>query len=471
MLILLRVQASNIQRAPKCDTPDDGYQCQPGISHYWGQYSPFFAVPSEISPDLPRNCKITFAQILSRHGARDPTASKTISYNQTIQKIKSTTKTFRRDYAFLADYEYTLGADQLTAFGEQEMVNSGIEFFHRYNNLAKKFTPFVRASSENRVVVSAQKFDQGYNQAKTSATGADTAYPYPILVISENIGSNNTYVFLLSTLWTYNNLYTSLNHGLCTDFETKPPYNTIASAAQKNFASIFLPPITARLNADLAPVVLSATETIYIMDLCPFNTVASPIGAISPFCNLFSRDEWRQYDYYQTLGKYYGYGAGNPLGPTQGVGFVNELIARLTNAPVQDHTSVNQTLDSKFSTFPTGDGYPLFADFSHDNDLTSIYAALGLYSSFAPLSNTTIETTKQTAGYSAAWTVPFAARMYVEKMKCDGDDEEKVRVVINNRVVPLVGCPVDTKGRCGLKDFVKGLDFARGGGKWDQCFV
>lgn len=207
------------------------------------------------------------------------------------------------------------------------------------------------------------------------------------------------------------------------------------------------------------------------MDLCPFNTVASPIGAISPFCNLFSRDEWRQYDYYQTLGKYYGYGAGNPLGPTQGVGFVNELIARLTNAPVQDHTSVNQTLDSKFPTFPTGDGYPLFADFSHDNDLTSIYAALGLYSSFAPLSNTTIETTKQTAGYSAAWTVPFAARMYVEKMKCDGDDEEKVRVVINNRVVPLVGCPVDTKGRCGLKDFVKGLDFARGGGKWDQCFV
>ena len=154
---------------------------------------------------MPKNCKITFAQILSRHGARDPTASKTVSYNLTIQKIKSTVKEFKGDYAFLANYEYTLGADQLTAFGEQEMVNSGIEFFRRYKNLAKKFTPFVRASSENRVVVSAQKFDQGYNQAKTSAIGVDTAYPYPILVISEDAGSNNTYAFLLSASSAYDN--------------------------------------------------------------------------------------------------------------------------------------------------------------------------------------------------------------------------------------------------------------------------
>lgn len=192
LIVSYRVSASSIPRAPKCDTPDDGYQCKPSISHYWGQYSPFFAVPSAISPDVPGECKITFAQVLSRHGARDPTASKTVAYNQTIAKIKSTVTTFKGKYAFLAGYDYTLGADQLTAFGEQEMVNSGIEFFDRYKKLAKQYTPFVRASSENRVVVSAQKFDQGYNQARTKATGADTAYPYPILILSEDAGENNT---------------------------------------------------------------------------------------------------------------------------------------------------------------------------------------------------------------------------------------------------------------------------------------
>lgn len=152
-------------------------------------------MPSKISPDVPVTCKVTFAQVLSRHGARDPTASKTVVYAALVKKIKDTVPAsqFKGKYAFLAGYTYTLGADQLTAFGEQEMVNSGIKFFKRYRNLAKKYPIFVRASSENRVVVSAQKFDQGYHQASIDATGTDPAsYPYNILVLSENPGSNNT---------------------------------------------------------------------------------------------------------------------------------------------------------------------------------------------------------------------------------------------------------------------------------------
>ena len=133
-------------------------------------------------------------QILSRHGARDPTASKTASYNKTIQKIKSQVKQFSGEYAFLKGYSYTLGADQLTFFGEQEMVNSGIKFYDRYQSLAKRLDPFVRASSETRVVESAQKFTQGYHQAKVADPSARNkgAYPLNVLVISEADGVNNT---------------------------------------------------------------------------------------------------------------------------------------------------------------------------------------------------------------------------------------------------------------------------------------
>lgn len=56
-----------------CDTVLKGYQCQPEISHNFGQYSPFYAVPSDISADIPKGCSVSFAQMLSRHGARDPT--------------------------------------------------------------------------------------------------------------------------------------------------------------------------------------------------------------------------------------------------------------------------------------------------------------------------------------------------------------------------------------------------------------
>lgn len=232
----------------------------------------------------------------------------------------------------------------------------------------------------------------------------------------------------------------TLNHELCTVFED----STTGNDAQSTWSSIFVPPITARLNKNLPGTNLSDTDAISIMDLCPFNTVASPSGTISEFCHLFTPLEWRQYDYYQSLGKYYGYGNGNALGPTQGVGFTNELIARLTDTPVHDDTSTNHTLDSNPETFPLG--RKLYADFSHDNDMTGIFAALGLYNSTKPLSNTTLENTQQTNGFSASWTVPFAARAYVEKLKCIGEKGELVRVLVNDRVIPLVNCGADEFG-------------------------
>ena len=342
--------SSKPSNSSSCDDVCDGYQCQPEISHFWGQYSPYFSISSDISADLPVGCEVTFAQVLSRHGARDPTASKTLSYNATIQHIQNNVKSFTGDYAFLQDYVYNLGADQLTAFGEQEMVNSGIKFYRRYQNLTKQDSPFFRSSGEARVVESAQNFSQGYHQALLADENvtAPISFPYSITVISQSDRSNNT-----------------LSHGLCTNFENGTDAD-ISNAAQAEWQAIFTPPITARLNQKLPGANLSSIQTIYMMDLCPFNTVASPTGAVSPFCALFSTAEWHQYDYYQSLGKYYGYANGNPLGPTQGVGFTNELIARLTGNPVNDHTSVNHTLDASNATFPLGSAHVLFADFSHD---------------------------------------------------------------------------------------------------------
>ncbi|KAH0338357.1 acid phosphatase, partial [Aureobasidium melanogenum] len=432
-----------------CDSIQLGYQCQPQISHYWGQYSPYFSVPSEIPANIPLTCSVTFAQILSRHGARDPTASKTAKYNATIAKIKKNVANFTGKYAFLNDYEYTLGADQLTDFGRQQMENSGIKYYQRYADLARKAVPFVRSSGESRVVESAEKWVDGFTQAKTDDFWANKQYPSVNVVISEAAGSNNT-----------------LNHDLCTSFEDGPDSN-IADAAQKTWVSVFVPSIQKRINADLPGANLTSTEIVYLMDLCPFNTVASTTGAISPFCSLFTETEWQDYGYYESLNKFYGYGSGNPLGPTQGVGFTNELIARLTRKPVVDKTSTNHTLDNNPTTFPLDRA--LYADFSHDNDLTAIFFAMGLYNSTSALSNTSLETAQQTNGYSAAYTVPFAARAYFEKLQCLGHGEELVRVIVNDRVIPLDSCGADVLGRCKLSDFVDSLSFARSGGDWATC--
>lgn len=255
---------------------------------------------SQISSAVPDGCSITFAQILSRHGARDPTSSKTASYNATIQKIHANVTKYPGKYAFLKTYEYTLGADQLTEFGQQEMVNSGIKYYHRYEKLAQDIVPFVRSSGEDRVVESAQNWTQGFTHAKEGNSNANHKYPTVNVIIPEGNGINNT-----------------LDHDLCTAFENGTN-SEIADNAQAKWANVFIPPIRKRLNANLVGAHLTTDETIYLMDLCPFNTVASSVGKISPFCDLFMVEEWRQYDYYQSLGKWYGYSYGNPLGPTEG---------------------------------------------------------------------------------------------------------------------------------------------------------
>lgn len=426
-----------------CDTIDTGYRCSPKISHFWGQYSLWYSVPSEISVAPPKDCQVTFANVLSRHGGRDPTMGKSMAYALLIAEIQNTSTAYPDEFAFLKEYNYHLGADQLTDAGRQGMVNSGAHFYRRYSKLVDKHTPFVRAGGQRRVIESAEKWLAGVAQSLHSK-------PNKIdLIIPEGSKWNNT-----------------LSHDTCPAFESGPSHG-MGERAQKIWAAEFIPPIQARINSKLGTD-LSERSVVYLMDMCPFDTVAHASGRVSKFCHLFSEDEWHQYDYYQTLGKYYGYNIGNPLGATQGTGYVNELLARLTDKPVDDNTNTNTTLDSNPATFPLG--RKVYADFSHDNDISHVLAALGLYNTTKPLSNTTMQTTEETNGYSAAWTVPFASRLYVEKLQCSHEKEEFVRVVVNDRVMPMEFCNADNHGRCRLSEFVESQSFARGGGHWEQCY-
>lgn len=400
-------------------------------------------MPSDIDVAPPKGCDVTFANVLSRHGGRDPTLGKSIAYALLIAEIQNTSTTYPDKFKFLKDFDYALGADELTDAGRQEMVNSGAHFYRRYQKLVEKHTPFVRAGGQHRVVESGEKWLAGIAQSlKSEPNSID-------VVIPEGPAWNNT-----------------LSHDTCPAFEGGPNHG-LGDRAQQVWASQFVPPIQERINSALGTN-LSATSIVHLMDMCPFHTLAHPTAKVSEFCHLFTEKDWHGYDYFQTLGKFYGYGVGNPLGATQGVGYVNELLARLTETPVIDHTTTNSTLDSDTATFPLD--RKVYADFSHDNDISGILAALGLYNKTQLLPNTTIQDTKKTHGYSAAWTVPFAARLYVEKLQCKHEKEEFVRVIVNDRIHPLEFCGADKHGRCTLSKFVESQSFSRSGGLWSRCY-
>jgi 3-phytase len=56
-------------------------------------------------------------------------------------------------------------------------------------------------------------------------------------------------------------------------------------------------------------------------------------------------------------------------------------------------------------------------------------------------------------------------------MQCQEENQPLVRVLVNDRVIPLHGCTVDRLGRCKLDNFIEGLSFVRSGGNWAACFV
>ncbi|KAG8529702.1 uncharacterized protein KY384_005183 [Bacidia gigantensis] len=438
-----------------CDDVRNGYDnktapCS-GSAQLWGSYSPYFRTGSDDALKAPQGCQITFVQYLSRHGARSPATDppddpnkpyypnqKTGHYRDFITNLQSKIRNqhLQEPYAFLQKYTFNLGANSLTNFGKNELVNAGKQFYDQYSQLAKDNDPFARASDMDRVIDSARKFGSGFYEAKHNSNKAD---PYPIINIREGSKFQNP-----------------LNPKTCPKFSHKAGKKYQIKFGEK---SILANTTVKRLNQGFPDANLETRDVINLMDLCSFDTVASDTGTGSKFCLLFTNPaEWEAYNYYHTLKKYYGYGYGNPLGPAQGIGFVNEVIARLNSNPtVSDRTSVNHAIDDNNpEQFPIG--RKLYADFTHNDPMTSISAALGLFDKTPPLSLSGITDIDKDAGFTAARVVPFAARFAIEKMTCQ--QGEMIRVLVNERVMPLdsfEGCGLNKDGLCAKVAFMTHL--------------
>ena len=62
---------------------------------------------------------------------------------------------------------------------------------------------------------------------------------------------------------------------------------------------------------------------------------------------------------------WYGSAFGSPVSRVQGIGYVQELVARLTHTPIPVHnSSTNATLDDNETTFPLGQA--LYVDATHE---------------------------------------------------------------------------------------------------------
>jgi len=397
----------------------------------WAQYSPYFPVGEYHVP--PQGCQVTQVNIIQRHGSRFPTPGATVGIKKAVDKL-TTALTFNdpRLY-FLANFTYNLGTNDLVPFGAAQSFVAGELQFERYSHLVDEdHLPFVRASSGERVVLSASNWTAGF-----AAASHQKFVPKLSVILSEAL--NDT-----------------LDDKMC-------PNAGSSDAQTALWQSVYAPPITARLNQAAPGANITDDDIFSLMSLCPFENAYEE--SRSPFCGMFSELDFQGFEYAGDLNKFYGTGDGQDLGRIQGVGYVNELLARLTGQPVQDHTQTNTTLDSSPATFPLN--RTIYADFSHDNQMIAIYAAIGL---FPQASN--LDPVKPDPGrtYVASRLVPFAGRMVTEKVECGAN--EYVRLFVNDERQPLEFCGADPHGMCSLDAFVVSQQYARnnGAGDFERCF-
>ncbi|KAL4069727.1 histidine phosphatase superfamily [Scleroderma yunnanense] len=423
-----------LSKPKAADKPAESFD----VMKNWANQAPMYSIDSfglSASPIIPKDCRINQVFLLVRHGARYPTSGSSTS--DFASKIHATAASpgfsVTGPLEFLSTWTYKLGAAILTPFGRQALFNTGVAFRYRYGELLNAFTelPVFRTTSEDRMVDSALNFAAGFFDIRTY----ERDYHQEYLIEADNM--NNT----LSPSSSCPNAQTDDIGGF-------------GSTQSDKWKNIYLKSALSRLQPMITGYNLTITDLSEMQSLCPYETVA--LGS-SQFCELFTAEEWEGYEYANDF--WYSNGPGNPTAAALGLGWVQELVARLTQTPITVwNSSTNSTLDSNNVTFPLYQ--PVFVDATHDSVIANILTTLN-FISFAANGPLPTDHIPANRSYVISQMTPFASNLVGQVLSCPAAEEPThIRFILSDGVVPLTGikgCTEDSEGRCPLVSFVSGM--------------
>ncbi|CCL99560.1 uncharacterized protein FIBRA_01578 [Fibroporia radiculosa] len=421
--------------------------------YHWGNLGPWYSVGGAFglpntSPQIPDGCELEQVHLLFRHGARYPTAGEAPSVlAAALHKVAQTTGfTASGPLEFLNTWTYTLGQELLTPFGREQPFQLGVGFRVKYGRLLDKFTsiPVFRTTSMDMRSVQIEWWLRCKSNFAAGFFGIPqylTSYHEEIII--EATGYNNTLA----------------PYDTCTD-SNNGVGGTIGDYASGNWTQIYLKKTTERLQQYLTGFTLTPDYVYAMQALCSYETVS--LG-YSQFCGLFTEEEWRGFEYSIDLSFWYGQGPGNPNAAARGVGYVQELLARLTKTPLTTFdTTLNSTLDGNSITFPLDQ--PIYADATHDVVIATIITALNFTSMAAggplPWDHIPVDHTYHVQHFAA-----YASNLVGQVVSCpastDSIKETFIRFLLNDGAVPLTGiahCEAENEdGLCPLANFIEGL--------------
>ncbi|KAM5355864.1 hypothetical protein ACJ41O_002510 [Fusarium nematophilum] len=404
---------------------------------YLSPYSPSPGFGVDEYP-IPDGAEIVQVQMLSRHGARYPTPGSNVAVFG--ERIANASGKFNADgpLAFLMDWKYELGTAILVPRGRQELFESGVLHSYMYGSLYNPQSKLiVRTTTQDRMLKSAENWMAGF-------FGLEWTNNATIEVIIEAPGFNNS-------------LAGSLNCPNAGKSDYESPVKT--------WAGIYLQDAVDRFNNMTEGLEWTSDDVYAAQTMCPYETVAY---GFSRFCDLFTYEEWKNFGYSVDLAFSSGAAFHSPMGRAIGLGYQQEVMARLKNHTLgYSGSQINTTLDGMEETFPLNQS--LYFDFSHDTNIVSILTAFG-FRQFAE--ELPADEHPGDHEFTVSHITPFGARLDVEVIKAprpvspgrdgylEGEETKYIHFVLNQRTLPLgksfPECDVNRKdGWCELDTFIK----------------
>lgn len=421
------------------------------LTKYWGNLSPWYSVPSsdygldETSPLIPEGCDITQMHLLYRHGARYPTsgaAPSTFASELAAAAKGNSSLSFSGDLSFLSDWTYKLGAELLTPFGRSQNFQLGVQYRQLYGKLLNNFTeagtlPVFRTESQDRMVKTANNFAAGFFGVPEYLDQVN------IEILVETAGVNNS----------------GAPYETCTNADVTAR-GSIGSTASTAFAATAFNATIDRFNSQSSGMTFNYTHVIAMLQLCSYETNA--LG-YSKFCELFSEEDFINYEYYYDIAFYYNNGPGSPVAAAQGKSYLEEFVARFTGTYPKADSSLNATYDNSSTYFPLDQS--IYADATHEVVVLDTLTAFNLTALFnGPALN--LKHNDHTNNFVASKVVAFATHFTVQVLECPAYQPTKqIRFLVNDAVVPVspeqggsyTGCDSNADGLCAFDTVVSVL--------------
>ena len=427
LFLLIGVEARNILR--QASSSAHLLTDLSSISQYWGQITPYSDNPDNYfgveDVGLPSYCQIEQAHVLQRHANRFPTSSEEDGTNDErfASKVLNYTRagqgSFTGPLAFLNSYHYEMSEGYLTGLGASASFMAGVAFWNNYGRILYNASvgqlaynasypngtarpkPVLRTTSQSRIYNSEVNWALGFfgtsfeRVPNPNLTNAST--PFNVVVIPEGGTENNT---LASYDSCFNDNDETIGYlGDSDVFTYIPKYLANATARFQQYAG--------------KNFTFTTNDTYAMQSICAYEQ--GYLG-MSDFCYLFTQAEWDSFENTLDMEYYYDYAYGNPTGRAQGLGYVQELLARLKHQYITaSNSSVNSTIDNNAAQFPLSQ--PFYADFSHDDIIISTLTALSLDYFRDPPSLIAVPPNPNRK-FILSHLTPFGARLVTEVIGC-----------------------------------------------------